>query len=74
MVLAMLVVDSKSVTWSLNGAVVGTNLFIVDLAILKMFWYFLQKKKVLVAEEESLANLGPGTSQTGTMTVSVLYV
>lgn len=72
--LAVLVIESKSVTWYLNGAVLGTNVFIVDLAVLKMFGYFSKKKKVLVTEEESLAHLGLGTSQTSTMTFSVLYI
>lgn len=68
-------IESKSVTWYLNGAVLGTNVFIVDLAVLKMFRYFSEKKKVLVTEEESLAHLGlGGTSQTSTMTFSVLYI
>ena len=73
--MATVVADSKSVTWCLGVAAVGTGLFIVGFVILKIFWgFFDKKKKMLVTEEESLGNLGPGTIQTGTMTFSVLYI
>lgn len=72
--LAVVMIGGKSVTWYLNGVGLDTSLFIVDLAILKMFCYFFLEEKVLVTEEESLANLALGAIQTSTMTFSVLYI
>lgn len=73
--MATVVADSKSVTWHPGVAAVGTSVFTVGFVILKIFWgFFSEEKKMLVTEEESLGNLGPGAIQTGTMTFSVLSI